>query len=326
MTVVTTLTESSFSLVATLVVLPSAALVYSDYQSNLSSLKSTSAGEPVDNQFTGYPESTCAILNILHNFCLFYSAWLVVAITLDRNWAIIRPFRRPLSVVHTVAINGVLATSCLSSALVSVLLQSDPVCSALYVYSASGTVLTWLPFILFYLMPMGSIVALYCNIYRAAQKARTATDRTALGVARIWTVEPLSTDQRRRCLPANKAVKTSIVTVGLYFFLWSPYWFLPLVLHWLYPHASTSSITTFPVYVIHGRFTVVTWLMYTSISINPLLYSLLDRTVRSEIRRQFKRFKQRISTCQRSSEIPADPLSSAASSPENFLEFLERTN
>lgn len=265
-------------------------------------------------------------MRVLHNFSIFYSAWLVSAIAVDRNWSIARPFRRPPTMLQSLVTNSIMAIASIASAVMSVLLATSyPVCHTVYFQRVSGAVLSWFPFAIFYLLPMVIVFSMYSNIYRAAQRAR-AVDQP---VTRIWTVEPATTPAPNafRSRRANKAFRTLLLTVGTYIALWSPYWWMPVVV--LSMHQAQDDrpfCSNIPLYVMDDKAAVFTWLMYASICINPLLYGLLDRTVRSEIMRRWRKLH---SCCNGRWTPPTDQhphQDLSQTGPENFWEFLERTN
>ncbi len=161
---------------------PSAILVYSD-------LSDSSKWQSGTTACWSYPEGTCSVLTVLHNFCVFNSAWLVAVISIDRNFAIARPFRRPLSVRQSAIINAVVAICSLSIALASVLLANELTSYTLYVYKISGAMMSWLPVVLFYFLPVGILIVMYCKIYGYAQAARS---QTSLGAIQVWTVDSSS--------------------------------------------------------------------------------------------------------------------------------------
>lgn len=313
---------------------PSAILVYSDLADSSKWQSETSANQnDKPTACWSYPEGTCSVLTVLHNFCVFNSAWLVAVISIDRNFAIARPFRRPLSVRQSAIINAVVAICSLSIALASVLLANELTCYTLYVYNLSEAMMSWLPVVLFYFLPVGILIIMYCKIYGYAQVARS---QTSLGAIQVWTVDSSVPDghHHQRFKPANKALRTLLLTVGLYVVLWSPYWCYPLIHYLKNPVQNTSPVSpigfkpnpctpTIP-YILNEGSTVMTWLMFASISIHPLLYSLLDRTVRSEIQRKAKgvRFRARrnrpTSTLRQQSNVTRNP--------ESFWEFLESSH
>lgn len=110
---------------------------------------------------------------------------------------------------------------------------------------------------------------------------------------------------------------TLLLTVGTYILLWSPYWFLSLVVVDTTPLLDAlPCIADVPWYVIDYRLTAVTWLMYTSLSVNPLVYGLMNRVLRSEIKAKMRSVGRYLSRCV--SHAPAANGEHGAGTPENF--------
>lgn len=333
------LTPSSFfiislsltGLLAASVVFPSAIIVFFEYRSTSTKWCLTSSNCST-NQI-GIPPSTCPIFQTLHNFTIYNSAWLVSTIAIERHVSITRPFYAA-SALNYVLLNVTLTSSSLLLALIPVLLSSDPICYSLYAYHFSDPIVRWTIFVVSYLLPCIVIVVMYFNIYRVAQRTRnttqplpspylTTTAETNPANLRIWTVNPVvsTTTQtessqtiNKKC---NKAIKTLMLTIGTYIGLWSPYWTFYAVNELHYFEKPTND--AIPLYSTNNASAAVTWLMYTSIIINPLLYGLLNRAVRSEFKRKMQILRRLLPSCIRRTQT--DNQQGAEENEENFWYF-----
>lgn len=324
---------SSTGLLATSVVFPWAIALYFNHRSGSKKWLSISSNCTTDDE--GIPWGVCSALGALHNFSIYNSAWLVSAIAIERHVSIIRPFYSPSALKYAL-LSAVLTVCSVLFALIPSLLSSDLTCSSLYAFPFGDPIFNWIQFVIVFLIPIVIIVIMYVNIYRVAQNVRstiraiqpttssipTTNERTS----RIWTVdqEVLVSQTTSVSVPngkRNKAIRTLILTTGTYIALWSPYWLLKMVV--VIQHEDLCDALQWG--VANDGWMVVTWLMYVSISINPLLYGLLNRAIRLEIKRKLQ-MTRRIWSCPCRTTEPANNEDGRVCEPENFWEFLERTN
>ncbi|XP_057375058.1 probable G-protein coupled receptor [Daphnia carinata] len=324
---------SSTGILATSVVFPWALVLYFNHRSESKKwLPISSNCTTVD---VGIPWGGCSTLGALHNFSIYNSAWLVSAIAIERYVSITRPFYSASAFKYGL-LSTVLTVCSILLALIPNLLSSDLTCSSLYAHSFGEPIFNWIQFGIVFLIPIVIIVIMYVNIYRVAQNVRStiraiqpnpsSIPSTNESSSRVWTVNPevLVSQTGSASVPngkRNKAIRTLILTTGTYIVLWSPYWLLKMVV--VIQHEDLCDALLWG--VTNDGWMVVTWLMYVSISINPLLYGLLNRAIRLEIKRKLQ-MTRRLWSCNCGTTEPANNEDARVCEPENFWEFLERTN
>ena len=317
-------------LLAASISFPSAIAVYFDYRSETTKCELTSSNSSTNH--IPYPSilswGGCFFFQALHNFSIYNSAWLVSAIAFERNVSIARPFYTA-SVTKYAFLNISITGCSVLFALIPNVISPDSVCNSLYAHHFSDPAITWLLLVMAYLIPSLVVLVMYLNIYRIAHRVRNATPPTPFPcplsvneVPRIWTVNPIShsqTESTSTTNKCNKAIWTLILTTGACITLWSPYFWLHSYYSMKDHHNSLCEDELLcdgvPWYLADGGSTTVTWLMYVSISTNPLLYGLLNQEIRSETKRKLARLC--LPRCYTRTEI-ANHEGNGAGEPENF--------
>lgn len=319
-------------LLATSVVFPSAIAVFLGYRSESTKWELISSNCSTNQ--VPYPSvlswGMCSVFQAMHNFSIYNSAWLVAVIASERNVFITRPFYTASPVKY--ALLNIFVTTCsILFALIPIVISSGTVCYSLYVHHFSDPAISWLLLVLAYLLPSLIVVAMYFNIYRVAQSTRNAIRPTPSPyppehetAPRVWMVNPIVVAPQsettlvtnKKC---NKAIWTLILTTGIYVTLWSPYWMFYLIKDRFHPHSSFEENLCDGVgwYVADHGSTTVTWLMYLSISINPLLYGIMNRAVRLETKRKLQ-MTRRFLLCYCMRTETANEEQNGAGQPENF--------
>jgi len=291
-------TLSLTGLLATSIGFPSAIAIYFDFKSGSEKWLAVGSNCSTD-QNVDISWGTCTALQVLHNFSIYNSAWLVSAIAIERNVSITRPFYAASTLKYAL-LNATVTACSILFALIPILRSPDQNCHSLYVYRFQDPILRWLPFMAVYILPIIIVVAMYLNIYRVAQNVQRTTqpipslfppiNETSV---RIWTVNPVVVSQTESIMVPNKkrckAIKTLVLTIGSYIVLWSPYWVLNMIPIF---HHEDFLCDAVPWYITNNGSITVTWLMYASISINPLLYGLLNRAIRTEIKGKMQMTRQ----------------------------------
>lgn len=308
-------------ILATSVVFPWATVLYFNYRSGskkwpVSSNCSTDDGLDI-------PLGLCSTFGVLHNFSIFNSAWLVSAIAIERHMSITRPFYSASALRYALLSAASTACSLLFASIPS-LLSSKQTCFSLYAYHVDDPIFNWIQFVLVFLIPIFIIVKMYINIYLVARNVRNAVQPTPSLIAttnettsRIWTIDPVVPQTASVSVPnrkRNKAIMTLILTITTYVALWSPYWLSKML---VFVHFEERECDALDWYYANNGTIVTTWLMYASISINPLLYGLLNRAIRLEIKRKLQ-MAGRIWSCFCGTTEPANQEDARASEPENF--------
>jgi hypothetical protein len=315
-------TLSLTGLLATSIVFPLAIAIYFDSKSGSINWMTVGSNCSTD-QNIGSLWGMCTVLPTLHNFSIYSSAWLVSAIAIERNVFIIRPFYAASTLKYAL-LNATVIGCSMVFALVPNLLSSNLSCYSPYAYNFHDPILSWLQFVVVYLLPSIIIVLMYLNIYRVTQNVqRTIQPTPSLfpprndTTPRIWTVNPIVVPQTDSDTTPkkkhNKAIRTLLLTIGSYIVLWSPYWvfnMIPIVHH---EDLQCDAVW----YILNNGSITVTWLLYSSISFNPLLYGLLNRAIRTEIKGKLQMTKQFLS-CKNSQTEATNQEVHGANAAENF--------
>lgn len=171
-------------------------------------------------------------------------------------------------------------------------------------------------------LPAAVILAVYCNVYKVARVAARQH-----GPLPLWTggqakhrsdsinsqttiITTHNTPRRAACdgpFGRSKAAFTLAVIVGQFLICWLPYFAFHV-------HQLLGQVHSTPKDVEDG----VTWLAYSSFSLNPFFYGLLNRQIREEL------CKLRRCYSARPVELPAS--GQQGEGHENFLQFLHRTS
>ncbi|XP_064422502.1 probable G-protein coupled receptor [Latimeria chalumnae] len=174
-----------------------------------------------------------------------------------------------------------------------------------------------------FFLPACIIFAVYCSIFKVARIAalqhRPVPSWTASPRRRSDSINSQTTIITTRNLPqrlspgcflgGGKAAFTLIIIVGQFLFCWLPYFFF---------HLYFSNNRTI---LIQAQVeTVVTWLAYSSFSMNPFFYGLLNRQIREELYKLGKCCWSR----PRDGEFGLS--SQEVYNQENILQFLQRTS
>lgn len=312
-------TLSLTGFLATSIVFPSAIAIYFDYKSG--STKWLVAGNCSSDQNVDIPWGMCSALQVLHNFSIYNSAWLVSAIAIERNVSLTRPFYAASTLKYVLLNATVTACSMLFSS-IPILLPSHLTCFSPYAYGFQDPILSWLQFLTVYLIPSITVVVMYANIYRVAQNVKRTIQPTPSlfpslneTTPRIWTVNPVVESQTQSNMAPkkkrNKAIRTLVLTIGSYIVLWSPYWILNMI-----PIVHHEDLQCDAVWYTNNGSITATWLMYASISINPLLYGLLNRAIRTEVKGRIQMTKQFLSC--KNTQTEATNQEHEANAAENF--------
>ncbi len=316
-------TLSLTGLLATSIVFPLAIAIYYDLKSGSKKWVAVGSNCSTD-QTVDIPWGMCTALQALHNFSIYNSAWLVFAIAIERNVSITRPFYVASALKY--AWLNVIVTACsILFALIPIFQSPNQTCYSSHAYRFQDPIFRWLQFLVVYVLPIITIVVMYLNIYRVAQNVqRTIQPTPSLfppineTTPRIWTVNPVVVSQTESSMvpnkKCNKAIKTLVLTIGSYIVLWSPYWVLnviPIV------HHEDFLCDAVPWYITNNGSIAVTWLMYASISINPLLYGLLNRAIRTEIKGKMQ-MTRRFLFCKNTQTVSENRGEHEANAAENF--------
>ncbi|XP_067856101.1 G-protein coupled receptor 61-like [Heptranchias perlo] len=163
-------------------------------------------------------------------------------------------------------------------------------------------------------LPALLIFSVYCSVFRVArvaalQPSRAAPPRhgpdsetTTVSRGRVPRLPP---DKR---FGGGKAAVTLMIIGGQFLACWLPYFAYHL-------HTVMASKT-----VSTAWETVVTWLAYSSFTINPFCYGCLNRQIRAELIRWPKCFFRQ------PEDVQFGVSSHEGSVEENFLQFLHRTS
>lgn len=318
-------TLSLTGLLATSIVFPSAIVIYDDVKSGSKKWVVAGSFNCSTDHTDDIPWGMCIALQVLHNFSIYNSTWLVSAIAIERNVSITRPFYAASAFKYAL-LNAIVTAGSILFALIPIFQSPDKPCYPPYAYSFQDPVFRWLQFLVVYVLPIIIIVVMYLNIYRVAQNVqRTIQPIPSLfppineTTPRIWTVNPVVVSQTESSVipnnkKRNKAIKTLVLTIGSYIVLWSPYWILnviPIV------HHEDFLCDAVPWYITNNGSITVTWLMYASISINPLLYGLLNRAIRTEIKGKMQMTKHFL-FCKNTQTESANREEHGANAAENF--------
>lgn len=169
-------------------------------------------------------------------------------------------------------------------------------------------------------LPAVVIFAVYCNVYKVARVAARQH-----GPLPLWTNSQLkqrsdsinsqttiitthNTPRRAGCdwpFGRSKAAFTLVVIVGQFLICWLPYFAFHI--HHLLSQRTAKDLE-------NG----VTWLAYSSFSLNPFFYGLLNRQIREEL--------CKLRRCYSGRPVELAACSHEGSGHENFLQFLHRTS
>ena len=291
---------SMSGLLASLSLFPFAIYVYLDFHSQPRNGWET--GTNCSTNYTILSSELCSAFQILHNFSIYHSTWLATSIAIERSVSITLPFYVP-SPFRYILLNLIILISSFMLAIAPIFSPSNSPCYSLFSYNLLGNIFLWIQFLFIYLIPMIVILLVYAKIYRISQKAQNAirqtpssnsdSNQTAVVTLRIWTIDPPTTISRNppnhhTNTYKNKAVRTLVLICGTYMVCWSPYSISHLTSNLRFEEFRPC--TFLPIYVRDNNVTVVAWLMYTAMVINPLLYGLLNRAIRTEIRCKIRAF------------------------------------
>ncbi|XP_067913847.1 G-protein coupled receptor 61-like [Heterodontus francisci] len=173
----------------------------------------------------------------------------------------------------------------------------------------------------YFFFPVLIILIVYCNMFKVARVAAmqhgplptwmdTPRQRSESLSSRSTMVTSSGAPRAspQRTFGGGKAAIILILVGGQFVFCWLPFFAFHL-------HSALSQNSTPP-----GLWeTIVTWIGYTSFSINPFFYGCLNRQIRGELSKHLNcLFKQ---TLEEDLRLP----SREGSIEENFMQFLQRT-
>uniref|UniRef100_UPI00398E5689 G-protein coupled receptor 61-like n=1 Tax=Pristiophorus japonicus TaxID=55135 RepID=UPI00398E5689 len=242
------------------------------------------------------------------------------AINVERYYYIVHPLRYEVKMTMGLAASALLliwSQGTLASLMPLLAGTSQPRnssrrCSLHWGTGAQGKAFALLFSLFCFLVPALLIFSVYCSVFRVARVAALQPSWAAAPGQRHGTTRARRSRTPRhspaRRLGGGKAAATLLVIGGQFLACWLPYFAYHL-------HAAMNSKAVSATWE-----TVVTWLAYSSFTLNPFFYGCLNRQIRAELLLGWPR------CFLRQPEDDRLGLSShEGSAEENFLQFLQRT-
>ncbi|XP_035237071.1 probable G-protein coupled receptor [Anguilla rostrata] len=275
----------------------------------------------------------CQVYIFLNVFLISSSIFTITAISVERYYYIVHPMRYEVKMTLNLAVGVMVFIWVKSISLALVTLFGWPAygnkssisaahCSLHWSHSNYRKIFAIIFTVLCFCLPALVIFTVYCRVYRVARMAARQQ-----GPIPAWTSKPkhrsdsinsqttIITTTRNvpqhqhpeRIFGGGKAAVTLVVIVGQFLLCWLPYFSFHL-------HFSLNSSLRSPEDV-EGT---VTWLAYSSFTVNPFFYGLLNRQIREEL--------CKLRRCCGVRPVDLAASSHEGSAPENFLQFLHRSS
>lgn len=282
----------------------------------------------------GFTMPECQFYIFVNIILIAASIFTITAISVERYYYIVHPMRYEvrMTLKLTAAVLAMVWVASGGLGLLTVFGWPDygglssisaAHCSLHWMHSNHRRVFSVIFSIACFCLPAVVIFAVYCNVYKVARVAARQH-----GPLPLWTNSQLkhrsdsinsqttiittthNTPRRTVCdwpFGRSKAAFTLVVIVGQFLICWLPYFTFHI-------HQLLSEIHSTPKDLEDG----VTWLAYSSFSINPFFYGLLNRQIREEL--------CKLRRCYSARPVELAASTHEGSGHENFLQFLHRTS
>lgn len=281
----------------------------------------------------GFTVLECRFYIFINIILIAASIFTITAISVERYYYIVHPMRYEvrMTLKLTVAVLVMVWFTSIGLGLFTVFGGPDynglssigaAHCSLHWMHSNHRRVFAFIFSITCFCLPAVVIFAVYCNVYKVARVAARQH-----GPLPLWTNSQLkhrsdsinsqttiitthNTPRRTVCdwpFGRSKAAFTLVLIVGQFLICWLPYFAFHI-------HQLLSQMHSMPKHLEDG----VTWLAYSSFSLNPFFYGLLNRQIREEL--------CKLRRCYSGRPVELAACSHEGSGHENFLQFLHRTS
>lgn len=281
----------------------------------------------------GFTVLECQFYIVINIILIAASIFTITAISVERYYYIVHPMRYEvrMTLKLTVAVLAMVWFTSIGLGLFTVFGGPDynglssigaAHCSLHWMHSNHRRVFAFIFSITCFCLPAVVIFAVYCNVYKVARVAARQH-----GPLPLWTNSQLkhrsdsinsqttiitthNTPRRTVCdwpFGRSKAAFTLVLIVGQFLICWLPYFAFHI-------HQLLSQMHSTPKHLEDG----VTWLAYSSFSLNPFFYGLLNRQIREEL--------CKLRRCYSGRPVELAACSHEGSGHENFLQFLHRTS
>ncbi|XP_061114805.1 probable G-protein coupled receptor [Conger conger] len=275
----------------------------------------------------------CQVYIFLNVFLICSSILTITAISIERYYYIVHPMRYEVKMTYRLAVAVMVFIWFKSVSLALVTLFGWPAygnkssisaahCSLHWSHSDYRKVFAIVFTVMCFCLPALVIFTVYCRVYRVARMAArqqaplpawaSKPKRRSDSINSQTTIITTTRNVPQRPYPerifgGGKAALTLVVIVGQFLLCWLPYFTFHL-------HLSLNSSLRSPEDV-EGT---VTWLAYSSFTVNPFFYGLLNRQIREEL--------CKLRRCYRARSVDPAASSHEGSAQENFLQFLQRSS
>lgn len=282
----------------------------------------------------GFTMLECQLYIFVNIILIAATIFTITAISVERYYYIVHPMRYEvrMTLKLTAAVLAMVWIASCGLGLLTVFGWPDYAglgsigaahCSLHWMHSNHRRVFSVIFSIACFCLPAVVIFAVYCSVYKVARVAARQH-----GPLPLWTNSQLkhrsdsinsqttiitttpNTPRRTVCdwpFGGSKAAFTLVVIVGQFLICWLPYFAFHI-------HQLLSQIHSTPKDLEDG----VTWLAYSSFSLNPFFYGLLNRQIREEL--------CKLRRCYSARPVELAASSHEGSGNENFLQFLHRTS
>ncbi|XP_014023286.1 probable G-protein coupled receptor [Salmo salar] len=276
----------------------------------------------------------CQVYVFLNVFLIAASIFTITAISVERYYYIVHPMRYEVKMTLKLATAVMVLVWVASGLLGLATVFGWPSYSSLRSISAAHCSLHWshsghrrafsvLFTVACFCLPAAVIFTVYSNVYKVARMAarqhgplpswtashpKHRSDSISSQTTIITTRSAPRRLHHHRPFGGCKAALTLVVIVGQFLLCWLPYFSFHL-------HLTINNQPKIPADLEKA----VTWLAYSSFTVNPFFYGLLNRQIREEL------CKLRRCYSVRPIEL-AISSSHEGSAHENFLQFLQRTS